>query len=327
MIESFRNPKANVTLIILHTLLTLAAPLFIFLLTGCIDTKPLPVEYGPEVQAATVESALSAPTAVMKATDIQVGEYFAMETTQDLALGASLNTVGISGATITAKTLDTTDETVYSGVLKTLTYQSDGTYSKSAREGNILCAMKTPCGCGACDPQPPAPVDPCAASSSKPSDNSSSSDKPALASIPLIPGIGHQSVMSQSGAKAFAQSLKYTSPEKVLAQATCPLRPPSFHHLKTWKTVDAPPPGVTQMAGCLGIKNCLINVYHVSFDEVFWDSKEGDKLHVETMMSPDVPYLSRNLSTCQSLLVPVGTKGSNILLKQCSNVIDFRYNQ
>ena len=189
MIESFRQPKANFTLIIMHTLLTLAAPFLIFLLTGCIDTKPLPVEYGPEVQAASVESALTAPTASMKSTDIKVGEYFAMETTQDLALGASFNTVGVSGATITGKTLDTIDETVYSGVLKTLTYQQDGTYSKSAREGNILCAMKTPCGCGSCDPQPPAPVDPCAASSSKPDNNSSSSDKPALASVPLIPGI------------------------------------------------------------------------------------------------------------------------------------------
>jgi hypothetical protein len=69
----------------------------------------------------------------------------------------------------------------------------------------------------------------------------------------------------------------------------------------------------------------LINVHHVAFDEVYWDNPRGDRVHVEAAVSSDVPYLSRNLSLCQSLLVKVGDDGSNVLLKQCSNVFDFRF--
>lgn len=283
------------------------------LLAGCIDTRTAPVEYGAQVDPSAILQALNTPTQNMHATDIQVGEFVALRTTQDLALGASFAVVGDTGATITAKNEDS-DRVVYSGVLHDLTYQQDGTYTKVSREGEIFCASKTPCSCGECG------------------DQTAAESKPALATEPLAPSMQKPTVVTKSrtARSAAASSLSYTSPDKLMTQAVgtaAAAAAPTYHRFSTWMSKEAPPANVRAEPNCLGIANCLIDVYHVVFDEVFWDEPHGNKYHIEARISPSVPYLSRNLSTCQSVLVNIGTSGSNILLKQCTDVFDFRFRQ
>jgi len=273
-------------------------------LVGCIDTRTMPVDYGAEADPQGIMDALNKPVQNMKATDIKVGEFVAFQTTQDIALGQSFSTVGATGATIEDRAEDN-DRVVYSGVLHQLNLQSDGTYSKVSREGQILCASKTPCACGECDP------------SSTP--ESASKSTIGVKAEPLVPAVEKKTLV--------AQSLHgYTEPTQLISMAAAATPAlPTYHRFSTWVTQERPPANVASEPNCLGIANCLINVYHVNFDEIYWDTPKGSKVHVEATVSPDVPYLSRNLSTCQSLLVKVGTDGSTVLLKQCSNVFDFRF--
>ena len=280
------------------------------LVAGCIDTRSAPVDYGAQSDPQGILDALNKPTQNLKATDIQVGEFVAMETTQDLALGASFNIVGDTGATITDRTEDN-DRVVYNGVLKQLTLQSDGTYAKTARDGEILCASKTACACGECST----------------TEASKTQSFVGVKAEPIAPAIPRSTlVTSQSAGAQSVKNLSYTQPDKLLSMAAAGAASgPTYHRFSTWKTSERPPDYVASQPNCLGIPKCLINVFHVTFDEVYWDTPKGNKVHIEASVSPDVPYLSRNLSTCQSLLVNVGTDGSNILLKQCSNVFDFRF--
>jgi hypothetical protein len=311
---------------------------FALVLVGCIDTNTMPVDYGAEADPTEILSAINKPIENMKATDIKVGEFVAMATSQDIALGQSVSDIGITGATITDKAEDG-DRVIYSGVLHQLSLERDGTYSKVSREGQILCASKTPCACGECD------------ASSEPS--SSGSSFIGVKAEPLMPEpqkktIGSESIVSKSligptsvgqpgelsrealstlseRRTAVVKSLRgYSEPTKLLETAASVVYP-TYHHFSAWVTKERPPAGVASEPNCLGIPSCLIDVHHVVFDEVYWDNPRGDRVHVEASVSPDVPYLSRNLGLCQSLLVKVGSDGSNVLLKQCSNVFDFRF--
>lgn len=300
-------------------------------LVGCIDTKTMPVEYGAESDPNAILSAINKPIEHMNATDIKVGEFVAMATSQDIALGQSVSDVGITGATITSKAEDS-DRVIYSGVLHQLTQQQDGSYTKVSREGEILCASKAPCACGECD------------GASSPS--SAGSSFIGVKAEPLMPEpqkktIGTESIVSKSlvgptstgkpGAlsrrEAAAKSLRgYMNPEDVLKSAATTVAVyPTYHNFSTWVTRERPPERAASQPNCLGIPSCLINVHHVVFDEVYWDTPRGDRVHVEASVSPDVPYLSRNIGLCQSLLVKVGEDGSSVLLKQCSTVFDFRF--
>ncbi len=302
-----RTSRSDLSLIIMHTLLTLALPFLIFVLTGCIDTRTAPVEYGAKASPVDIIEALNKPIENMYATDIKVGEFVAMETTQDLAYGAVFNLIGDSGATITDRREDA-NRVVYTGVLNELQYNQDGSYAQTIKEGDVLCASKVQCACGECK----APEE-------------ASKSAPALANKPLMPSIARDTLVSKPTGKDSAKSLGYTEPNKVLSLAAASAAP-SYHHFSTWVTKEVPPKRVRNQPNCLGIPGCMINVYHVNFDQVEWASDpRGNKVHVEATLSPDVPYLSRNLSTCQTLLVNIGDSGSNILLKQCSNVFDFRY--
>ena len=277
------------------------------LLASCIDTRTAPVDYGAQVDPNAILEALNKPVENLSAANIQVGEFVAMRTTQDLAYGASFSVVGDTGVTITDRNEDA-NKVVYSGVLHDLAYQQDGSYTKTSKEGEILCASKVACACGECG------------------DQSASATTTNLASDPLAPAMQAPTVVTKAGrSQNLLKNMTYTSPLKLVTQAAAAAPVPTFHRFSTYKTSQRPPGSTSTEPNCLGIPGCMIDVYHVTFDEIFWDSPQGNKYHIEAQLSPDVPYLSRNMSTCQSVLVNVGTSGSNVLLKQCSYVFDFRF--
>lgn len=291
------------------TLAALSAIGFTIALGGCIDTRTVPVDYGPQVEAAKIIDALNTPTENMDPTAIQLGEFVAAEVTQDIALGASYSIVGDVGKTVTTREEDSL-RIIYGGITHEISYKQDGTYQKTSKEGDFLCVSKVAGGCG---------------------EDLTSASTPASAAIPLkTEAVNERNpsifepltpVRSQSALKSFG----FVQPAKVLAAAAATTQAPTYHHLKTWITRERPPIRVQQSNNCEGIAGCLINLHHIEFDEVYWDKPEGTKVHYEVTMSPDVPFLSRNMGTCQSLLVDIGDNGSNILLKQCTNVFDFAF--
>ena len=284
-----------------------AAWTVVFLLVGCIDTRTMPVEYGAKSDPEAIITALNKPIENMKATDVKVGEFTARETIQDVALGQSISAVGLTGATITEKAEDA-DRMIFSGVLHQLDLQADGTYSKVSREGQIMCASKTACACGECD--------------STGGNQSSSTSFIGSKEEQLVPPI-EKKTLATKALSGYATPVALI--KSMAASSAAEPTLPTYHQFSTWVTRESPPSNVASVPGCLGIPQCLINVYHVNFDEVYWDQPKGQKVHVEATVSPDVPYLSRNLTLCQSLMVNVGKDGSAVLLKQCSNTFDFRF--
>ena len=59
-------------------------------------------DYGPEENIQDIADALSKPTENMSPLDIKIGEFFAIEDTQELAGGAQSTLIRDTGATITA---------------------------------------------------------------------------------------------------------------------------------------------------------------------------------------------------------------------------------
>lgn len=285
------------------------------LLAGCINTATAPVDYGPQSDPQQILNTINGAVSAYTTDDIKVGQYVEMMTTQDVALGEQVSTVGATGKTVTNRTEDN-DKIVWTGDYQQLQLNSDGTYSKIQADGDLFCQSKTDCACGECE--------------SSSSDPSKAETTKGVTDYPIVAPLSRSTLVSKAQLHPTSTSvanLKFTAPANLIrAAATAAAQSETFHHFKTWKTVDAPPSTVAARPNCLGIPNCAINVTHISFDEVFWDTDpRGTKVHIEASYSPDVPYLARNLSTCNSYLVNVGTDGSNVLLKQCSDVYDFLF--
>lgn len=119
--------------------------------------------------------------------------------------------------------------------------------------------------------------------------------------------------------KAFSSPVTYI--ENTVRALTSTL---TFHRLKTSSAVVDVPSEVAARANCGGVAGCKMTIYNIGFDQVEWVNGKGTKIHVDVVMSPSVPYLSNQLQACFTGLVPVGGT-SDVLVKQCSTVYDFRF--
>lgn len=273
--------------------LILAAPIFALSLSSCIrGADALPLNLGPEEDVQKVADAISKPTESMSPLNIQVGEFFAIEETQELAAGASSSVLNDTAATITAKDEDA-NRIIFTGVINEATYESDGTVSKVSREGNLLCVSKVTGGCG--------------------EEASQSSTAESAAGISQTQALLKK--MSEAG-----------TPEKVLKTAlTTTGTKTTYHHLQTSVANVNPPARVRAQPNCLNIPNCQIKVHRVSFDQVLWENGKPNIVHIDALLSSEVPYLARNISTCYSAVANVESATGGILVKQCSNIFDFRF--
>src|SRR5438132_1152544 len=95
------EPKADRSLVVIHVILALLAPILIIAFTGCIEQEnPVPVDYGPAVDPNEILSALNSPTKDMSPTTIKANEFKAFNVTQTIGLGQPQLTK-IVGETIT----------------------------------------------------------------------------------------------------------------------------------------------------------------------------------------------------------------------------------
>jgi hypothetical protein len=130
-----------------------------------------------------------------------------------------------------------------------------------------------------------------------------------------------------------AASLSNWTPDKLIsraltgrvsAQDTQPSNV-SFHNLELTSEVSFPPALAASQPQCLGIPGCQIHLFHIDYDMVVQNSDTDiQKIHRLIVVSPDVPFLSRKVRDCITLLVG-GTTGGKTLVTQCSNLVDFRF--
>jgi hypothetical protein len=283
-------------LAIIHALLgLLAIPFISLMMAGCLqaDMDGEPPDLGPEFSSDAVLDALELPLQNQDPFAIQLGEFKYFSISQDLGAGQSRSVMMDTGITIVEKTVEST-RVLLTAIVHEFTYDQYGNPSKVSRE-IPLCLAKVENGCGAAE------------------ESAREQSQPVMKLARLKAQLEAQS----AGEKAVPLSRDYALSSQAVKV--------TYHRLKTSMEVTDPPPLVKARPDCGGIAQCKIRNYKVSFSEVYWTDGKPDPLIYELSMSPDVPYLSGQMETCQTVLAPIGDSGHKVLLKQCETVKDFRF--
>ena len=107
-------------------------------------------------------------------------------------------------------------------------------------------------------------------------------------------------------------SLYFSAPEGVTN---------SFYNVKFNVTKELAPQGVVDQ-GCQGMPSCEIRVFNVEFQQKLLYPDGEEALYFKQLkISPDVPFLARDLSYCISLAVDIGD--TSVPIKQCLEVRNF----
>lgn len=95
----------------------------------------------------------------------------------------------------------------------------------------------------------------------------------------------------------------------------------SFHDLSMVSSTESAPQAVVDQ-GCPNMPSCTIRVFNLKFKQkLIFPDGETIVRQLAYKISPDVPYLARDLSFCISLAVDLD--GSDIPLQQCLEVRNF----
>ncbi|MES2965192.1 MAG: hypothetical protein V4760_15000 [Bdellovibrionota bacterium] len=263
---------------LIHLILALLTPFLIMALTGCIAAEDgAPVDYGPQVSVASINEAIMTPIEGMDPLNIKLGEFRAIENSQEIVGIPGRNLLSAQGVTITARD-EKPDHIDFTAVITDVEYKNDGTFDKVSREGPV-CVSKV---YGACGEDP-------------------------------IPSPGSTAI------KAFSSPVAYIENTVKALSSTL-----TFHRLKTSTAIVGVPAEVAARPNCGGVANCQMTIHKIGFDQVEWENGKATKIHVDVVMSNSVPYLSNQLQACFTGLVAVGNT-SDVLVKQCSTVFDFRF--
>lgn len=95
-----------------------------------------------------------------------------------------------------------------------------------------------------------------------------------------------------------------------------------FYNLRNQQVSATPPEKVQARPNCAGLKECKIQADQITYDVVFqYESGKTQTHNVEWLISREVPFFAGILKQCATTLVPI--EGARVLVKQCSEVIDF----
>ncbi len=100
----------------------------------------------------------------------------------------------------------------------------------------------------------------------------------------------------------------------------------AFHNLKSQVIELNPPPKVQESENCQGLTNCKISADKITYDVVFLFKSGKTQTHnVEWFISQDVPFFAGILKQCATTIISI--ESARVLVKQCSEVIDFKFSQ
>lgn len=321
-------------LMIIHLVLVLLIPFLFTQMGGCQGQEDMvPLNLGPAISAEEIDKAIAEPLKDASPLSIQLGEGFIFSETQELGVGGAFAIISDTSQTVIERTESSTE------ILMTL-IEHKQVYSN----GNV---QKT-------STEIPLRIDKTAAaiSSSSASSPGSSSDeqllmfgpgrdlpsierntasspeeqsKTPIAAAKFRPEI--ESLFRERSPHALLSALRARVVRQSVASGTVSTMADSvtYHGLKTYVTVEAPPELVQKRENCAGLPDCKLRVYNIEFDMVFWDKGKPDRVHWNLAMSPDAPYLAGLLNKCVTGLAPIGGNQGEILVKQCMPVVDFRF--
>lgn len=97
----------------------------------------------------------------------------------------------------------------------------------------------------------------------------------------------------------------------------------TYHNLSLTNEIGMPPQAVVDDS-CPGIPDCKIRIFNLDFDQVFLLNGKQTRIHYSFQISPDVPFLARDLKVCKTISYPVD---NNIVpVTQCNEVRNFGKN-
>lgn len=282
----------------IHIVLSLLAPFFALALAGCKDDLKTAPNFGPEVPAAEIEAALVRPMETVDAGAMKIGEFVHFAETQTINNLADAETViSDTGQTVVDRQ-ETAEKITYTVVQNKITYSGN-----ESRKASTELKMEV----------------------SKAATSSADEDGGGEISAPSAFSMAEHAKHVISGTNA---------PLKAMAAlfAAEDVRRITYHNLRLSLETIAPPALVASQSNCLGIPNCKIRMHRIAFDQVAWHSDtQAEKVAFEFVMSPDVPYLATLMDKCATLLVPLNSEqpaeSTKVLVKQCSPVLNFRWEQ
>jgi hypothetical protein len=319
---------------IIHLVLVLLIPFLFTQMGGCQGQEDtIPLNLGPAISAEEIDKAIAEPLKDASPLSIRLGEGFIYSETQELGVGSAFAIISDTSQTVIERTESATE------ILMTL-IEHKQVYSN----GNV---QKT-------STEIPLRIDKTAAviASSSASSPGSSSDEQLLMFGPGrdLPSIERNTASSpEQLSKPVATAAKFRaeieslfrerSPHALLSALRARVVRPSaasgtvstmadsvtYHGLKAYVTVEAPPELVQKRENCAGLPDCKLRVYNIEFDMVFWDKGKPDRVHWNLAMSPDAPYLAGLLNKCVTGLAPLSGNQGEVLVKQCMPVVDFRF--
>lgn len=306
---------------VIHLVLVLLLPFMLTQMGGCQGEDVLPLNLGPEVTAEEIDEAISKPLASTDPVSIRLGEAYVVSETQELGGGAAFAVISDTSQTVVERSETATEVNIV--VIEHKQKYIDGQVQKTSTEIPYRI-----------EKAPVTPELPAAMSTAVPVPEGSAGDRTLASTSPqLRPEITTlmESLRHERSPRVFVQKLLQQSKMQNLAAAKNGIGTSeskiTFHGLKVNVAQEPPPRLVQSQENCLDIPSCLITVHRVSFDMVFWDDGKPDRVHWDLVMSDEAPFLAAMLDRCITGLAKLSGDQGSILVKQCSPVLNFRYEQ
>jgi len=277
--------------------------------------SPAPVDFGIEVPAAAISDAIANTYRDSDPTQTKLGAFVHFETNDDIAQGTMKIVARDTSQTITKRTEDA-NTVSFDLVENEVTYhQNDGTSQTIVRAYQL--GFKK---------QDAPPI------------------TQTVADLMLLPAaLALRNLNIPSNGRALGSPVnsqeRMATPDAATPdpQATPP--PVTFHRLSSWEDTGPAPAGVRQRANCLGIPQCTLRLRHVTYDMVSWQDPKGSRIHIELIISPDIPqtigyemtpvlsYIPGLLKSCVTQLANTGNSQtvSQTLITECQQVDDFLF--
>jgi hypothetical protein len=318
-------------LMIIHLVLVLLIPFMFTQMGGCQGEEDMvPLNLGPEISAEEIDKAIGEPLKDATPLSIKLGEGFIYSETQELGVGGAFAVISDTSQTVIERTESSTE--ILMTLIEHKQVYSNGNVQKTSTEiplriDKTAAVNQASASSASASPLADSTLLMFGPRRELPSFNRMTA---AAASLPSMakfrPEI--ESVFRERSPHALLAALRSRGLKAQNATGeTVSTRAESvtYHGLKAYMTVEAPPELVRKRENCAGLPDCKLRVYNIEFDMVFWDKGKPDRVHWNLAMSPDAPYLAGLLNKCVTGLAPLGGNQGEILVKQCMPVVDFRF--
>lgn len=294
--------------LILHAILSLLAPVFLFFLVGCMIKDNLQPNDGPPIDVSQKDNAVKEVIGQKSLLDVKLNEWAVTEVTQSVFGGDTRVSANIQQLVSTRAPSSDPNE---AGLLVIKIKRRVVQFNISGGEPIVTDTVDS-------------------YKAEVPNPNSSNNSTPKRRD-----GVLESELFSALQFDARNLSLDPSlRPASVRAAEDIPrctliskgLELPSgyrieFHNLTIKKATEPPPQLVQTSPNCGGLSKCLLHTTFIEYDEILYDAQgTRDRQHCTFKLSDDAPYLATILKRCYDYLADSGK--NKVPVHVCFDVIN-----